>query len=109
MRVGAGQENLWSSRFLADIDNVGADPVAGVEVFARDRFVSAQQRFGAAQIDDDVSVLDALDQAVDDFTDAVLVFLELTAAFGVAHPLHDHLLGRLRGDASEVDRRQGID
>ena len=26
-----------------------------------------------------------------------------------AHALHDHLLGGLRGDAAEIDRRQRID
>ena len=30
----------------------------------------------------------------------------LPVALGLAHLLHDHLLGRLRGDAAEFDRRQ---
>ena len=41
-----------------------------------------------------------------DFADAVLVFLVLALAFGVAHFLHDHLLGGLGSDAAEIDRRQ---
>jgi hypothetical protein len=42
------------------------------------------------------------------FADAVLVFVILPLAFGVAHLLHDHLLGVLRIDAVEIHRRQGF-
>ena len=66
-------------------------------------------RLAAAEIDDDVAVFDALDHAVDDLADAVLELLVLALALGVAHALHDHLLGGLGGDAAEIDRRQGID
>ena len=38
-----------------------------------------------------------------------LYSLELALALGLAHPLHDHLLGGLRGDAAEIDRRQRVD
>ena len=63
---------------------------------------------GAAEIDDDVAVFDALDDAVDDLADAVLVLVVLALALGVAHLLHDDLLGVLRGDAAEIDRRQRL-
>ena len=53
--------------------------------------------------------LDALDDAGDDFADAVLEFLELALALGVADLLEDDLLGGLGGDAAELDRRQRID
>ena len=49
-----------------------------------------------------------LTDAVHDLADAVLVFLVLAVALGVAHLLDDHLLGRLRGDAAEIERRQGV-
>ena len=32
----------------------------------------------------------------------------LPLALGLAHLLHDHLLGVLRGDAAEIERRQGL-
>ena len=49
-----------------------------------------------------------LTDAVHDLADAVLVFLVLAVALGVAHLLHDHLLGRLRRDAAEIEGRQGV-
>ena len=109
LRMGARQENLRAALFLAHVVDIGADAVAGAEGLARDQLVAAQHGFGAAQIDHDVAVFDALDQAVDDLAGAVLEFVELALAFGVAHLLHDHLLGGLRGDAAEIDRRQRID
>src|SRR5690606_17296435 len=63
-------------------------------------------RFAAAEIHDDVAILDALHRAVDDLADAVLVLVELAVTLGLAHLLHDDLLGRLRGDAAEIHRRQ---
>ena len=107
--MGARQENLRATGFLSDVDNIGAHPIAGFEVFTGDRFVSPEKGFGAAQVDDNVAVFDALDQAVNNFAGTVLVFLVLAAAFGVADPLNDHLLRRLRGDAPEIDGRQGVD
>jgi hypothetical protein len=50
-----------------------------------------------------------LTDAVDDLAHAVLVLVELLLALHLAHALHDHLLGGLRGDAAEVDRRQRVD
>ena len=64
---------------------------------------------GAAEIDDDVAVLDALDGAVDDLADAVLVLGELAIPLGVAHLLHDDLLGVLGCHATEIERRQVLD
>ena len=108
--MGAGQENLRPAGFFAHVENEGAHAVAVAEGFSRGRhLVAAQQAFGAAEIDGDVAELDALDQAVDDLAHAVLVLVELALALGLAHLLHDHLLGRLRGDAAEIDRRQLVD
>src|SRR3546814_10166736 len=64
---------------------------------------------GAAEIDDDMAELDALDDAGDDLAGAVLEFLILPLALGVADLLEDDLLGGLGGDAAELDRRQRID
>jgi hypothetical protein len=108
-RMGAGQEDLGPARLLAHVVDVGAHAVAVLEGLARDGLVAAQQRLGPAEVHHEVAVLGALDGAVDDLAHAVLVFLELLAALHLAHALDDHLLGGLRADAAEVDRRQRVD
>ena len=64
-------------------------------------------RFGASQVDDHVGTLGALDDAVDQLADAAVVFVVDGVAFRLAHLLHDHLLGGLRGDAPEHGGRLG--
>src|SRR5690606_15820328 len=80
--------------------------VAIFEGFARDQLVAADDALGAAEIDDDIAIFDPLDRAVDDLADAILVFLVLPVALGLAHLLHDDLLGRLGGNAAIIDLRQ---
>ena len=109
--MGAGKEDLRAAGLAPDVIDIGADPVAGPEHLARDQFVAPHDRFaraGAAEIDHDVAVFDPLDRAVDDVADAVLVDVILLVAFGFADLLHQHLLGRLGGDAPVVERRQGF-
>ncbi len=108
LRMRARQEDLRPAHFLAHVVDVGAHPLALAEALARQKLVAAQDRLGAAEIDDHVAELDALDQAVDDLADAVLVLAELPLALGVAHLLHDHLLRGLSGDAAEIDGRQRV-
>ena len=108
LRMGARQEDLRAAHFLAHVVDIGAYALALAEAFARQQLVAAQDRLGAAEIDDDVAELDAFDEAVDDLADAVLELVVLALPLGVAHALHDHLLGGLRGDAAEIDRRQRI-
>src|SRR5690606_24700314 len=45
---------------------------------------------------------------IDDFTDTTLIFLIHTVALGIAHLLHDDLLGRLGGDAAEFHGRERL-
>ena len=71
--------------------------------------VAADDALGAAQVDDDMAELDALDDAGDDLAHAVLELFELALALGIADLLEDHLLRGLRLDAAELDRRQRID
>ena len=66
--------------------------------------VAADHALGAAQIDNDMAEFDRLDDAGDDFADAVLIFLILAFALSVADLLEDDLLGRLGVDAAKVDR-----
>src|SRR6476619_7517373 len=84
--------------FAADRHDQAADAVADADHFARDLLVAANDALGAAEVDDDVAELDALDDAGDDFADAVLEFLMLALALGVADLLEDDLLGGLGGD-----------
>ena len=58
----------------------------------------------AAEVDVDAAALDALDDAGHQLADAILVRVDDLRALGLAHPLHDDLLGGLRGDAAELDR-----
>lgn len=104
----ARQEDLRPAHFRAHVEQVGADAVARPEGLARDHFVPAHDALAAAQIHDDVAVLDPLHDAVEDLADAVLVLVELAGALGVAHLLDDDLLGRLGGDAAEIEGRQGV-
>ena len=108
LRMGARQEDLRAALLAAHVVDIGADAVAVAEGFARDQLVAAHDALAAAEIDDDVAVFDALDHAVDDLADAVLELVVLAVALGLAHLLHDDLLGRLRGDAAEFHRRQRL-
>ncbi len=108
LRMSARQEDLGPARLRAHVVDIGTHALALAEALARQKLVAPQDRLGAAQIDHHVAELDALDQAVDDFADAVLELVVLALALGIAHFLHDHLLCRLRGDAAEIDRRQRI-
>ncbi len=104
--MSAREEDLRPALLAADVVDVGADAVAVAEHLARQHLVAAHDRLAAAEVDDNVAVFDALDDAVDDVADAVLVLFVLAVAFGLAHLLHDDLLGRLRGDPPVFERRQ---
>ena len=51
-------------------------------------------------------MLDALDDAIDDFTDAVFVFVILAVALCVANLLHDNLFRSLRANTAKLERRK---
>src|SRR5260370_29393862 len=107
--MGTGQEDLRASGLTANRHDQRADAVADADHLARDLLIAADDALGSAQIDDDVAELDALDDAGDDFANAVLEFLILALALGIADLLEDHLLGGLGSDAAEFDRRQRVD
>jgi len=74
---------------------------------------AAKARYGSeneirVEIDHNGAEFRALHDAVDDLTDAVLELLVLAFALGIAHLLHDHLLGGLRCDAREIDWRKRL-
>src|SRR5690606_24556087 len=103
LRVGARQEDLRAAGFAPHVLDVAADAVADAIGLAADLLVPAQDALAPADVDDDVAVFLALDDPVDDAALAVLEFLELAVALGLAHLLQDHLLGALRGDAAQID------
>ena len=109
--MGARQENLRSALFAPDVIDIGANAVARAKHFPRDHFVAPDHGFtraAAAEIDDDIAIFDPLDDAVDDLADAVFVDFILFVALGLANLLDQHLFGGLRGDAAEIERRQGF-
>src|SRR5690606_34344194 len=103
------EEDLRSAVVALDLHDQRADALADARGLARDLLVAADHALGAAEVDDHVAELDRLDDPGDDLTGAVLEFLELPLALGVADLLEDHLLGALCVDAAEVDRRKRID
>ena len=111
MNSGAVRERkiCGPTGLAAHILDVATNAVIRAIAFATDLLVPAQDRFAATDIDDDVAVFLALDDAVDDRAGAVLEFLELTVTLGFADLLQDHLLGRLRGDPAHLDRRNLVD
>src|SRR5690606_29931132 len=87
---------------------ISAHAVALTERFARNRLVTRNHRLGTADLDNHIAVFHALHDSVDDLTDTVLEFFKLVLALGVAYFLDNDLLGGLRGDTAEIDRRQRI-
>ena len=87
----------------ADLGDHGLDARALLVALAVDLLGARQQRLDLAEVDEHVvAVAGLLDDAGDDLADAVDVLLVHHLALGLADPLEDHLLRRLRGDAAEV-------
>src|SRR5712691_921223 len=90
----------------AHLEHEGADAITGIEPLARDLFALGQDRLRLADLDDDVALLDPMHDTPQDLTILAVEFLEDAIALGVPHPLQDHLLGRLGGDAAKLLGRQ---
>src|SRR6185437_12692372 len=91
------------AQFRAHLEQVAAHAITHTHHLARDGLVARDERFGlAAEVEVDVAALDALGDAVDQFTHAILERIDHLRALGLADALHDHLLGGLRGDAAEL-------
>ena len=90
---------LLALRRFADAVDVGAHAVARADRFARDHLVARETRFEAADFDDGVALVHALDGARDDRFVLGEEFLQDLIAFGVAKALEDDLLGVL-GEAA---------
>ena len=101
----ARQRDLWSLGAPSHLEHECADAITGVESLTGDLLTLGQDRLGLADLDDDVTLLDAVDDASQDLAVLALELLEDAVALGVPHALQDHLLGRLGGDATELLRR----
>ena len=84
-----------------DLDDDAADPLALAVALVARLLGARDDGLGAAEVDDDVAALEALDGAVDHLAGAVDVLVVDLLALGFAHPLVEDLLGGLRGDAPE--------
>src|SRR5207248_5094883 len=98
-RVGARQHDLRTLRAAIDALDDGAHPIARRVAFRARLLLAGQHGLDAADFEDDVAVLEPLDDAVDDFADALVVFVEDVLELGLAGFLEDPLLGGLPCDA----------
>src|SRR5215217_3607521 len=106
LRVAPGHDDARPARRGRDLLDHRLDALGVVVALAVDLLRLRQQRLDAlAQLNERVARVRLLDDARDQLPDAVLVLLEHHVALGLADPLEDHLLGRLRGDPAEVVRR----
>ena len=101
-RIRARQHDLRSLGAAVDAADHRADAVADGVVLRARLFLARQLRLDAAELHDDVAVLEPLDDAVDDLADALAVLGVDVLALGLADLLEDHLLGGLRRDPPEV-------
>ena len=102
--VRAGDDDLRTLGGLAHLDDVGLEPAAVVVVLVLDLLGLRQQRLDLPEVEQRVAGVGLLDDAGDDVAFAAGVLLVLHLALGLADALEDHLLGGLRGDATEVAR-----
>ena len=90
-------------------DDAGADGVALAVPLLADLFPVRHHGLGAAEVDEDVALVDLLHRAGDQFADALAVIREDLFAFGLAHALEDDLLGGLDGRTAEPVDIQVLD
>src|SRR5262249_25519406 len=79
-----------------------AHAVADRVVFRARLFLARDLGLDTADFRDDVAALEALDHRVDDLANPLAELAVDLLALGLADPLRDHLLGRLRRDAAEL-------
>ncbi len=105
--MGAGNDDLRAASFLAHFDDQGLHAIPAFVVLAGNLLFLGQNGLGPSEVDDPAALVAALDDAAADFAHAVLEFLVDEFLFGVAHPLDDHLLGGLGGDAAQIGHLEG--
>ena len=100
--VRARHDDLRALGRLAHLDDVGLEAAAVVVVLVLHLLGLRQQRLDLAEVEQRVAGVGLLDDAGDDVALAAGVLLVLHLALRLADALEDHLLGGLRGDATEV-------
>jgi hypothetical protein len=100
--MGAGEHDLRLAGRAGDVEHVGLDPVARTVGLGRDLLAAREDRLGPVQVDDDVALLEAPDDAGDELALPVLELVEGELALGVADLLDDDLLRGLGRDAAEL-------
>ena len=68
--------------------------------------IAAHNAFATAQVDNDIAIFNAFDRAIDDFADAILIFIILTFAFSFADLMGHDLTRHLGLDAAQFERWQ---
>ena len=102
-RIRARNNHLRPFCGFFDFDNDDANAIVRREIFQSRLIALRQLAFRLAEFDDDVAVLEALDDAIDDFADMLVIFGVNTFALRFTDLLKDDLLGHLRRDAAEAD------
>src|SRR5213075_1309589 len=105
-RIGAREHDLRSLGLLVDVGDDGADALALAVALVARLLGARHGGLGAAEVDDDVAALEALDGAVHDLAHAVDVLVVDLLALGLADALVEHLLGVLGRDAAETLGRE---
>src|SRR5262249_30622153 len=100
--IRARQDDLRPLRVLRHGLDDGAHAVADGVVLRARLLLARNLRLDAADFGDDVAALEALDHRVDDLADPLAELAVDLLALGLAHPLGDDLLGRLRGNPAEL-------
>src|SRR5699024_5179791 len=86
----------------------GPHAVTNADVFAGNHFGTWQTCFYLASLDDDITLVHALDGARDDGFPAIEEIIQHLLALGIANALQDGLLGRLRANAAKLGRLNGV-
>ena len=103
--MGAGQEDLGAALLFTNIHDIRTNAIARLDVFTRQSLIATDHGLSTAQINNDVAIFDALDDAVDDLADTVFKLFILTRAFCFACNLHDGLLGAVCLNAGRFNHR----
>src|SRR5262249_49913984 len=105
-RVRPRQHDLRAFARQLDVVDERSDAIALAIALARDLLLLGQDRVGAAEVHDQVLLLEALHGAGRELALAGAELLVDAVTLGVAHALDDVLLRGLRGDAAELLGRQ---
>ena len=94
--------------FAAHAEDEGTNAIPLFEIFPRDQLIAADDGLSAAKINHHIAIFHALDGTADDFADFVLELIILFLTLSITDLLQNHLLGRLRSDATEIDGGEWI-